>query len=128
MGLWQQLTDPATGAHYYLHTTSGVVQWEEPEWVDRNDDATGHIYYYNHKTGVSQWERPSNFVPIIRDATAGHAKRVDDPEEGALSTSNQNKCGEVEVPISDESCEVEDEVECIVEHHVTQRGAKRSVK
>ncbi|KAJ6912475.1 hypothetical protein NC651_015015 [Populus alba x Populus x berolinensis] len=69
--------DPASGASYYYHGSTGKTQWERPtdmpsttwtpsplphleDWVETLDETTGHKYYYNTKTHVSQWQHPKS--------------------------------------------------------------------
>ncbi|KAJ6408427.1 hypothetical protein OIU84_011692 [Salix udensis] len=74
---WVEAKDPASGASYYYHGSTGKTQWERPtdmpsttwtpsplphleDWVETLDENTGHKYYYNTKTHISQWEHPKS--------------------------------------------------------------------
>uniref|UniRef100_A0A6M2EMP8 Polyglutamine-binding protein 1 n=1 Tax=Populus davidiana TaxID=266767 RepID=A0A6M2EMP8_9ROSI len=74
---WVEAKDPASGASYYYHGSTGKTQWERPtdmpsttwtpsplphleDWVETLDETTGHKYYYNTKTHVSQWQHPKS--------------------------------------------------------------------
>ncbi|XP_047327682.1 uncharacterized protein LOC124931293 isoform X2 [Impatiens glandulifera] len=73
---WVETFDPATGAPYYYHESTGKSQWERPsetakitvapsssfpqEWQEALDETTGQKYYYNTRTQLSQWEHPNS--------------------------------------------------------------------
>uniref|UniRef100_A0A2P2KD33 Polyglutamine-binding protein 1 n=3 Tax=Rhizophora mucronata TaxID=61149 RepID=A0A2P2KD33_RHIMU len=70
---WVEAKDPASGALYYYHESTGKSQWERPvempthaplplphlgDWIEAMDETSGQKYYYNTKTHVSQWKHP----------------------------------------------------------------------
>jgi len=80
---WRQLSDPRSGAPYYLNEDTGATQWEPPAvnksgggvpppppppelappslpdpWTAVVDPGSGRTYYYNSKTGETQWTMP----------------------------------------------------------------------
>ena len=100
------MIDAQSNHPYWLHASTGVSQWEPPEWLDQLDPESGCIYYVHNSTGESTWDRPEGFEVIARqhrhtydfggsdqvqaEPLAAHGRAADDDDGTGEGASESN--------------------------------------